>query len=170
MSEAAAAEVHALARMVDELNYYELLEVARNASVAEVRKGYHQVRRRFHPDASRNLDSTLRQDIERIAKRVAEAYSVLRDPRRRRVYDERLEENGEAVRLQLVEAERQAERAEEADTGSTPNGRRFFQMAQADYRAGNLTAAIRNLQTAVTYEPGNEMFRETLTTWKAERG
>ena len=56
MSETAAAEVHALARVVDELNYYELLEVARSASIADVRKGYHQVRRRFHPDASRNLD------------------------------------------------------------------------------------------------------------------
>ena len=66
--------------------------------------------------------------------------------------------------------DRLLDRAQEADTGSTPNGRRFFVIAQADYRAGNLTAAIRNLQTAVTYEPGNEMFRETLATWKAERG
>lgn len=170
MSEPAAAEVHALARVVDELNYYDLLEVSRDATAPDVRKGYHRVRRRFHPDASRNLDESYRLDVERIAKRVTEAYSVLRDPRRRKVYDERLAAEGDTVRIQLVEAEKQAERADAAERGgTTPNGRRFFGMAQKDHRAGKLDAAIRNLQMAVTYEPDNEHFRQVLGTWKAER-
>ncbi len=105
-----------------------------------------------------------------IAKRVTEAYSVLRDPRKRKVYDEKLETEGEGARIQLVEAQQAASQSEDFQrNGSTPNGRRFFAMARTDHQRGNLGNAIRNLQMALTYEPDNSFFKETLDTWKSER-
>ena len=157
------AEVRALASILDELNYYELLEAPRGAAGPRLREAYHAASRRFHPDANRNLDPELRSAIERIAKRVTEAYSVLRDPRRRRLYDETLERGDGVRRLQLVESGATAtQRARDEREGRTPQGRRFFAQAKADLSRGDEASAMRNLQMALTYEPGNGLFKKKL--------
>jgi DnaJ-class molecular chaperone len=158
-----AAEIKALASILDELDYYQVLDLPRDAPLSGVKRAYHATSRRFHPDAHRTSHGEVRWAVGRIAKRVTEAYSVLRDPRRRRVYDEQLESPSRAVRLQLAQAEAAAgKQAAEERTGATPNGRRFFTMAQSDMARGNLDAAVRNLQMAVTFEPGNRFFKEKL--------
>lgn len=157
------AEAKTLARLLDELDYYQLLEIPRDASASEVRRAYHDTSRRWHPDANRQLAPELREAAERIAKRVTEAYSVLRDPRRRRVYDQRIGASGTALRMALTEAEAEADRsAVEERVGATPNGRRFFLLATTALRQGDLAAAARNLQTALTFEPANPVFRARL--------
>jgi DnaJ-class molecular chaperone len=156
------AEVRALASLVDELDYYQLLEITRDAPASAVKRAYYAVTRRLHPDANRDLAAPDRETLECVARRVSEAYQVLRDGRRRKAYDSQLAA-GSGARMQLAEAEAQAEKeALDHHTGRTPNGRRFFNLARADLERGDLVAAGRNLRTALTFEPGNPYFKKKL--------
>jgi len=155
-------EIKALARIVGELDYYQLLHLERSASPRDVKLAYHSSSRTFHPDANRHLDGELRDAVADIAKRITEAYQVLRDARRRRAYDALLE-SGAGVRIRLAEAEFAGERDETAARqGKTPQGRQYFNLAQLDAKRNDLQAAARNLQTALTFEPGNEFFKAEL--------
>ncbi len=158
-----AAEIRALDRILDELDYYEVLEIRRGAPGSAIRAAYHKASRLYHPDVNRGLDADLREPVERIAKRVTEAYAVLRDARRRRIYDERLAEQSGVARMPLAEAEAEAGRKSQAERGGrTPNGRRYFTLATSDLARGDLVAAERNLRTAVTFEPDNAVFKSRL--------
>ena len=163
----APAEIKALIKFVDELDYYQILEVPRNAPASAIKQGYYAVSRRYHPDANRALRGEARRNLEHVAKRVAEAYSVLHNARRRRAYDGQLEKDHHAVRIRLAEADSQAEKKTLEDhLGTTPNGRRFFALARGDIDRNDLDSAIRNLQMALTYEPANQFFKQKLKEWK----
>jgi DnaJ-class molecular chaperone len=165
----APAEIKALVQLVDELDYYQILEVPRDAHASGIKQAYYAVSRRYHPDANRVLQGEIRRDLERVAKRVSEAYSVLRDARRRQAYDSQLARNARAVRMQLAEADSQAgKKALEDHQGTTPNGRRFFALARADMDRNDVDSAIRNLQMALTYEPANESFKQKLRELKGQ--
>lgn len=163
MSETPIAEIRALAGILEELDYYQVLELAPDAPTSAIRAAYHRTSRRFHPDTHRGAPSELQQHVAVIAKRVAEAYSVLRDPRRRQVYDRQLAGDQARVRMPLAEAEAQADRQRrEQHEGRTPNGRRYFALAKADLARGDRPSAERNLKTALTFEPDNAVFRALL--------
>lgn len=163
MSQHHSAEIRALAGILEELDYYQVLELAPGSPTSAIRTAYHAVSRRFHPDAHRDAAPEIQQQVARIAKRIAEAYSVLRDPRRRQVYDRQLAGDRERVRMPLAEAEAQADRQRrEQQEGRTPNGRRYFALAKADMARGDRAAAERNLKTALTFEPDNQLFRDLL--------
>lgn len=158
-----SAEIRALAGILEELDYYQVLELQPDAPTSAIRSAYHAVSRRFHPDTHREASSELQQQVARIAKRITEAYSVLRDPRRRQVYDRQLAGDRARLRMPLAEAEAQADRQRrEQQEGRTPNGRRYFALARADVARGDRAAAERNLKTALTFEPDNAVFRELL--------
>lgn len=164
----APGEIMALARIIEELDYYQLLHLRRDAGPGEVKRAFHASSRSFHPDANRHLEGELREASRSIAKRITEAYAVLRDPRRRHAYDRRLT-NGSDVRIQLADATAEAGRHETEERGGrTPQGRQFYKLAQADVARGNWAAAARNLQTALTFEPDNPTFRQLLERAKKE--
>ena len=63
-------------------DYYELLEVSRDASADDIKRAYRVAARRYHPDA--NPDD---EHAEARFKEVANAYEVLSDPGKRQNYD-----------------------------------------------------------------------------------
>ncbi len=166
-SDAAPTEIEALAQIIDDLDYYQLLHVGRDASTNEVRKAYYYSSRAFHPDVNRHLSGDLQTAVAKIAKRITEAYSVLRDPRRNKAYLQRLE-NGSGNRIQLAEAEAEADRLAAEDKGRTPQGRQYYNLAETDLRRKDYAAAVRNLQTALTFEPDNEFFKSQLKDTRAK--
>ncbi|RJX34464.1 MAG: molecular chaperone DnaJ [Desulfarculus sp.] len=62
--------------------YYEILEVERHADGETIKKAYRRMALRYHPD--RNPGDSEAEDR---FKEAAEAYEVLRDPEKRRLYD-----------------------------------------------------------------------------------
>lgn len=166
MPDFAPLEIKALARIMEELDYYQLLHIERSASQSELKKAYYATSRTFHPDANRHLEQDLQTDCATITKRLTEAYSVLRDARRRKVYDERLSE-GQSLRIQIAEANAETtKKAKEERQGRTPQGRQFHQKAQQELARGDTDAAKRSLQMALTFEPDNSLFQDLLTETK----
>jgi DnaJ-class molecular chaperone len=162
VSDLAPTEIKALAKILDELDYYQLIHVSPSASPSRVKEAYYATSRAFHPDANRHLESELQNAVAKVAKRITEAYSVLRDPRRRQAYDRRLE-SGAGVRMQLAEAQAEAgRRSTEELQGRTREGRQYFNLALADLRRKDFLAAERHLRTALTFEPDNSVFKQQL--------
>lgn len=65
-----------------EKNYYEILDVPRSATAEEIKKAYRKLALKYHPD--RNSGDKV---AEEKFKEAAEAYEVLGDPEKRRIYD-----------------------------------------------------------------------------------
>ncbi len=65
-------------------DYYELLEVPRNADEDTIKKSYRRLARQFHPDSNKARIASEHMKL------LNAAYDVLSDPSKRREYDERL--------------------------------------------------------------------------------
>ncbi len=65
-----------------EIDYYEVLEVSRDASGDEIKKAYRKLALKYHPD--RNQGD---KEAEEKFKLVNEAYQALSDPKKRAIYD-----------------------------------------------------------------------------------
>ncbi len=162
MTDLAPTEIMALAGILEELDYYQLLHLAPDASPQEIKQAYHATSRALHPDGNRHHEPPVRDAIEQIAKRVTEAYCVLNKSLPRKAYDEHRSRGG-CVRIQLAEAEAAGSRQVTAERqGHTPQGRQYFNLALADLKRSQFGAAVRNLQTALTFEPNNSFFKDQL--------
>jgi molecular chaperone DnaJ len=69
--------------MTSKRDYYEILGIDRNANESELKKAYRQQAIKHHPD--KNAGD---KQAEEKFKEAAEAYEVLRDPRKRQIYDQ----------------------------------------------------------------------------------
>ncbi|MFP4630030.1 MAG: DnaJ C-terminal domain-containing protein [Desulfohalobiaceae bacterium] len=68
---------------VEYKDYYEILGVSRDASQEEISKAFKKLARKYHPDLNPNDEES-----ERKFKEVNEAYEVLKDPEKRKRYDQ----------------------------------------------------------------------------------
>lgn len=63
-------------------DYYETLDVERNASKDEIKKAYRKLALQYHPDKNKA------KDAEERFKEISEAYAVLHDDEKRKMYDQ----------------------------------------------------------------------------------
>lgn len=71
-------------------NYYELLEIDRNASKEIIEKAYKTLAKKYHPDLQ---DEAHKKSSEEIFKKINEAYETLSNPTSRAIYDKTLEDS-----------------------------------------------------------------------------
>jgi len=71
--------------------HFEVLDLKRGATDAQVKDAYFRLARRFHPDVHHDASlADLRDKLEAVFIRLGEAYEVLKNPRTRASYEERL--------------------------------------------------------------------------------
>ena len=63
-------------------DYYEILGIKRDADQAEVQRAYRKLARKYHPDVNKASNA------EEKFKEINEAYEVLKDPEKRKMYDQ----------------------------------------------------------------------------------
>jgi curved DNA-binding protein len=63
-------------------DYYSALGVERNASEADIKSAYRKLARKYHPDVSKEAGA------EEKFKEISEAYKTLKDPEKRKAYDQ----------------------------------------------------------------------------------
>lgn len=71
--------------MASKKDYYDILGVSKGSSEDEIKKAYKKLARAHHPDMVAEPD---KKDAERRFKEINEAYQVLKDPQKRKMYDQ----------------------------------------------------------------------------------
>ncbi|MBW1810532.1 MAG: DnaJ domain-containing protein [Deltaproteobacteria bacterium] len=147
--------------VVDQLDYYQILQVDVKASMGQIRKAYHSQTKLFHPDRYFNLeDGELKQGIYKISKRITEAYVTLHDSQKRRYYDQQLVDTKRASLRYTEQSEQQQKKAKTEETGKTEKGRQFYRQGMAELKRKDYVAAERTFKMAMAYEPDNEQFKQ----------
>ena len=70
--------------MAEKKDYYAILGVNKNATDDELKKAFRKKAKQYHPDANPNN----KEEAEKKFKEVNEAYEVLSDPQKRKMYDQ----------------------------------------------------------------------------------
>ncbi|MFH1807907.1 MAG: DnaJ domain-containing protein [Pseudomonadota bacterium] len=153
-----------LAAQIDQLDYFEILNLAQDATPAEIKLSYFDQSRSLHPDRFYHLaDEELKLAIHKIYKRITESYMVLKDPVKRVKYAQDVSGPERLSRLrftEVAEEEVKKEREDAREVCKTPKGRQLWRQVDSDMRAEKWDAAFRNLQTISLWEPQNEVVQK----------
>lgn len=68
-------------------NYYDILDIDRNATIEDVKRSYKQLALIHHPDKHSNAPRSEALEQQEIFKRISVAHEILSDPVKRRAYD-----------------------------------------------------------------------------------
>lgn len=167
-------EVETLAGALDQLDYFGVLKIPQSATPPEIKAAYYRESRAYHPDRFAAFpNAELRELVGRVYRRINEAYTVLRDDRKRARYVQDVNGPDRAQKLRFTEVEEAAVKEEqkkkiEEQFGQTPNGRKFYAAALTEIGAARWEAAERALKSALVYEPANAKFREQLASVQRE--
>jgi len=82
-------------KKIDDLNFYELLEISPLASSQEVHKAYERVRRIYEPNSIALYSLFTPEETAKIRQRIEEAYRTLAYDDNRKRYDRSLKEQHE---------------------------------------------------------------------------
>ena len=145
--------------VLGQLNHYEVLGLAQDASLEDVQSAFHLFSERFHPDRHRGEPPGLHDSIVRIFRRGSEAYRVLRQPAVRAEYDLTLAtarsrastRPGEDPNLQTLD-----------ELCLTPGGRLHARQASRAIFEGQLAEAALLLERALLAEGANPRLEERL--------
>lgn len=142
-----------LARLEGTSDHYQILGVSRHDSSDQIKKAYHSLARRYHPDRFHQADAQLRNQIESAFARVAQAHEVLTDPSARTKYDARSPAMGRSApnggRLSRESRKPESENRAEAS----------FQKGTAAVAQNQLKEAVRFFAEAASMEPHCARYR-----------
>jgi curved DNA-binding protein CbpA len=154
--------------MVQSVDYYALLGVARDASESEIRERFRRLAREAHPDRAPRENKA---EAETKFQELTEAVNVLCNPDRREAYDRSQflslshGASGDAVVTDYLEvgiaAYRSGQYAEAAGNFALAaqrdpkDVRAQHHLGLASARAGDLHAAVKALEAAIALDPYN---------------
>jgi DnaJ-class molecular chaperone len=162
MDEHFKRQVTSLVKVMDDLDYYQILKLDQMAFDDDIKRAYFEESRLYHPDKYFNEPLEFQTMVTQVFKRVCEAYKVLCDKERRALYTRQISgpDRKKFLRFDLKVLEQ--ERAKKEDEGQTPMGKKYYQLAKAAIQNKDFKGAKINLQLAVKMEPGNSTFAEKL--------
>jgi curved DNA-binding protein CbpA len=142
---------------LEQLDYYTLLQVEPEATVDAIRAAFHRFAAKYHPD--RFLGAGAEQaKIERAAqiyRRGAEAYKILCDGPRRKVYDAGLARGALRFDPNAQQPAAPAAVGQWPIKVKNPVARPFATKAEQAFKAGDFGTAKVNLKLALSKDAGN---------------
>ena len=155
-----------LAKTIDGLDYYQILNIAQGATGPQIRESYYGLARALHPDKFFHItDVELKDSIGKIYKRVTESYTILKDETKRLKYVRDITGPDRLKKLRYSE-ESEAEQKEAVKAATkvakTPKGEQMYNAAMVDLQNGRLDQAYKNLQSATLFEPTNADLKRVL--------
>jgi curved DNA-binding protein CbpA len=166
------------ARLDDATNYYQVLDLSRDVEAGEIKRAYHGLAKRFHPDRfHKDADPSLYARIEDAFARISQAYETLKDQQMRAAYDRSL---GAASKMSPArtpppppkqDQEKPPARpsAKKSDTPPTKpwsgsaspasQPEKIYEQGVAALQQGNQTLALSFLGEAVRLQPKTARYR-----------
>jgi curved DNA-binding protein CbpA len=141
-------------------SYYQLLDVSPTADAATVRAAFYGIAARLHPDRFAAVpEAELRDRLEIVYARAAEAYRVLSSPERRATYDRQLAAG--KLRLDLTARESTVPKNPE-DSIRHPEAKKFFRLGMVCLGRKDWKGAAMNFTFAKGFEPGAAVIAQKL--------
>jgi tetratricopeptide (TPR) repeat protein len=160
-------------------NLYDRLGVAFGASERKIQEAYDEAIASLEPDASfRDHLGDLNERLEKVRKKVVEAYETLIDPERRRHYDRSL--SGSSPESTVATSSSSHTIAAPAKPKSQdPEKKRlvreakqeaelYFLEANRFWQAGDYFDAVASMNEAVRLDPDRSMYHRVLGRWLVE--
>lgn len=165
-----AEYVFAWLAVLDDLTYYDLFGVNRDATPDDIQAAFHVFCDTFHPDRHVGRDADQRDAVGTIFKRGAEAYAALCDDRLRGQYDEQLDLRPRPRSpprisfspLSRPPSLRAPANAALEDSVRSPSARPFARRAEELIGKGDLRQAKLQLVMANHMDPDNEALETAL--------
>lgn len=152
------------AAALDRMDYFQVLNVPYEAQPNDIRVAYRKASKNFHPDRySRLGDENLKKAIYKIAKRIAEAYTVLRNDQKRPIYLKLVRGPEREKNLRFSESQEEIQKkVKEEQIGTTTQGRQFYQQGIVELKRKRFDQAESAFKSALMYEPENALYQEKL--------
>ncbi len=95
-------ELEALNKEIESMNYYQILNIPREAPQKEIKKAYFEMARKYHPDRfARDLPKNTREMVEEVFGHITRAFQTLSNEKEKQDYDEKLDSPAEVDRKEL---------------------------------------------------------------------
>jgi curved DNA-binding protein CbpA len=149
---------------LEQLDYYTLLQLPEQANSDEIRKAFHRFAAKYHPDrfAGAGAEPAKVERANQIYRRGAEAYKVLTDPRRRKLYDGGLAQGRLRFDPSAEPPPEPVQIHQWPIKVRTPLERPFAVKAEQLYKAGDWGNAKTNLKLALQKDKGNAQLEALL--------
>ena len=149
---------------LEQLDYYSLLSVEPDANADAIRRAFHEFAAKYHPDKfiAGSADGRKIERAAQIYRRGAEAYRVLTDMRRRKLYDAQLATGKLRFDALAEPKEDLASQPKWPIRVKSPMARPFATKAEQAYKAGEWGNAKVNLKLALAKDAGNEQIQRLL--------
>jgi len=163
-----------LAATIDGLDYFQVLNLPQDTTPMALRTSYYQMARALHPDKFFHIeDEELKAAVGKIYRRVTEAYTILKDDQKRGLYTRDINGPSRAERLRFnedLEQEQKQQQREAREVARTPQGKKMYQAAVAEMQKGNYKQALKNLQSALLFESGNDALKAVIEECRQKAG
>lgn len=135
-------------------DYYQLLGIIRTATTDQIRSAFHRFAKEHHPDNF--LGSPEEAGRHNMLYQLgSEAYRVLLDPAKRRIYDEGLKEGRVRYREDRIRETQRTMRPPGGVMVRSSKARAFLTRAHRAIKSEDWAQAKLNLKMALQHEPEN---------------
>jgi len=142
-------------------DYYQLLGIIRTANTDQIRSAFHRFAREHHPDNFVGSPEESERHTE-LYQHGSEAYRVLSDPVKRKIYDEGLSQGAVRYSEDRAKETRRTMRPPGGVSLRSSKARVFFTRAHKAMKSEDWAQAKLNLRMALQNEPDNEALKAKL--------